>query len=457
MTGTPWRRPSVARPGWARRCRERYDGPGVLFGIVQGGLFPELREASAHDITALDFPGYAIGGVSVGEPRETIAPTVRETAARLPEDRPRYLMGVGLPGDLVRAVARGVDLFDCVLPTRNARNGTLFTSAGRINIKRAEYQRDPRPLDEALWMRGLRAIQSRLSAPPVHLRRDPGRASAHDPQPDLLSGLDAGDPPGHRGKTVRRSRGGAPCLTAGPGPLVFVGDVHLEEGDAAVPEFVSFLEKISDDCSRLILLGDLFNVWIGRRELEEPHQTTVLRQLSRMRRQGVVVRYIEGNRDYRIHQCYAGDAIDDGSTRGIVEEFGGLTISVTHGDLVNPSDRQYRLWRAISRSAPLWALFSLLSQRRKLRIVRSFEARLRGTNLAFKQSFPEAEVRRYAERILSRGHDAVVLGHFHVEKDLQCAAPGGAGRLLVLPEWKGSRRHLRVETDGEMRFVDSPY
>jgi queuine tRNA-ribosyltransferase len=134
---------------WARRCREAYRGGGALFGIVQGGGEPDLRERSAREIVALDFPGYAIGGVCVGEPVAEIPDTVRLTAELLPEERPRYLMGVGRPRDLVAAVAAGVDMFDCVMPTRNARNGNLFTSQGRFNIKRAEFARDPRPLDPA--------------------------------------------------------------------------------------------------------------------------------------------------------------------------------------------------------------------------------------------------------------------------------------------------------------------
>jgi queuine tRNA-ribosyltransferase len=134
---------------WARRGREAYRGPGVPFGIVQGGTDEGLRERSAAEIAALDFPGYAIGGVSVGEPPEAIARVARFTAARLPEARPRYLMGVGRPEDLVEAVAGGIDLFDCVMPTRNARNGTLFTSEGKVNIKRESYRSDPRPLDAA--------------------------------------------------------------------------------------------------------------------------------------------------------------------------------------------------------------------------------------------------------------------------------------------------------------------
>ncbi len=132
---------------WARRCREAYAGPGVVFGIVQGGTYADLRERSAREILELDFPGYAIGGVHVGEPAAAATEAVRGTAALLPRERPRYLMGVGRPQDLIEAVAAGIDMFDCVMPTRNARNGTLFTSVGKVNIKRREHHADPGPLD----------------------------------------------------------------------------------------------------------------------------------------------------------------------------------------------------------------------------------------------------------------------------------------------------------------------
>ena len=132
---------------WAERSRRAYRGPGALFAIVQGGTHADLRARSAEALVALDFPGYAIGGVSVGEPPQAIAAVARTTAALLPQAKPRYLMGVGRPEDLVEAVAGGVDLFDCVMPTRNARNGTLFTSRGKVNIKREENRKDPGPLD----------------------------------------------------------------------------------------------------------------------------------------------------------------------------------------------------------------------------------------------------------------------------------------------------------------------
>ena len=133
---------------WARRCRDvhRRDGQW-LFGIVQGGVELDLREASARDLMGLDFPGYAIGGLSVGEPRQERDRVLDHLDPILPEDKPRYLMGVGTPEDLIESVARGVDMFDCVLPTRNARNGQLFTSRGRLSIRNARYRDDPRPPD----------------------------------------------------------------------------------------------------------------------------------------------------------------------------------------------------------------------------------------------------------------------------------------------------------------------
>ncbi len=133
---------------WAARSRDAWRGPGALFGIVQGGTDAALREKSARDIVAMGFDGHAIGGVSVGEERQRARQVAARTAALLPEERPRYLMGVGTPADIVEAVRAGIDLFDCVLPTRNARNGMLFTRAGRLNIQREEFRLDPRPIEE---------------------------------------------------------------------------------------------------------------------------------------------------------------------------------------------------------------------------------------------------------------------------------------------------------------------
>ncbi len=132
---------------WARRSQEAGRPGQTIFGIVQGGVSTELRRRSVEEICALDFPGYAIGGVQVGESRDEVMEIAAFTAELLPEDRPRYLMGMGTPEDLLNLMDMGIDMFDCVMPTRNARNGTLFTSQGRLSIKRKEYERDPRPLD----------------------------------------------------------------------------------------------------------------------------------------------------------------------------------------------------------------------------------------------------------------------------------------------------------------------
>jgi len=136
---------------WARRSRAAQDRATgqLLFGIIQGGMYPDLRAQAAAELIDIGFDGYAMGGLSVGEPKELMYEMAEHTAALMPKDHPIYLMGVGTPEDLVEGVWRGVDMFDCVMPTRNARNGLLFTSQGKIVIKNAQYQRDERPLDDA--------------------------------------------------------------------------------------------------------------------------------------------------------------------------------------------------------------------------------------------------------------------------------------------------------------------
>ena len=136
---------------WAAQCKARWlelDPVGqALFGIVQGSVYADLRGECAEALVSMDFPGYAIGGVSVGESKKEMMAALEATVPHLPEDKPRYLMGVGPPEDFLEAIGRGVDMFDCVMPTRNARNGTLFTSRGKINIKNAPFARDFGPLD----------------------------------------------------------------------------------------------------------------------------------------------------------------------------------------------------------------------------------------------------------------------------------------------------------------------
>lgn len=136
---------------WAKRSRDEFDSlanPNALFGIVQGGMFEDLRDESLAGLSELDFHGYAIGGLSVGEPKEDMMRVLEHVGPRLPAHKPHYLMGVGTPEDLVAGVAHGVDMFDCVMPTRNARNGWLFTRFGDVKIRNAAHRNDARPLDE---------------------------------------------------------------------------------------------------------------------------------------------------------------------------------------------------------------------------------------------------------------------------------------------------------------------
>ncbi len=133
---------------WAQRCLEaKSNSDASLFAIVQGGIFPDLRKECAEQLLPLPFEGFALGGLSVGEPMELAYEITSSTAPLLPEDKPRYLMGVGMPQDIVTCIGFGIDMFDCVVPTRCARHGTLFTSTGRINIKGSEYTKDPLPIE----------------------------------------------------------------------------------------------------------------------------------------------------------------------------------------------------------------------------------------------------------------------------------------------------------------------
>jgi queuine tRNA-ribosyltransferase len=140
---------------WAERSKRAFETapPGyMLFGIAQGGDVPALRQASARGLVETGFHGYAIGGLAVGEPQAVMLAMIEEVGPILPVDRPRYLMGVGTPDDILEAVARGIDMFDCVMPTRNGRHGMAFTRFGQINLRNARHADDPRPLDEeSLW------------------------------------------------------------------------------------------------------------------------------------------------------------------------------------------------------------------------------------------------------------------------------------------------------------------
>lgn len=230
--------------------------------------------------------------------------------------------------------------------------------------------------------------------------------------------------------------------------LVFVGDVHLDRDDAVLDEFLAYLGGLAARAGRIVLMGDLFNLWIGSPELEQDHHRAVIATLRRIRAGGTEIHYLEGNRDYRIARTHLGSAFDAVSDEGLDESWGGRRIWAAHGDLVNRRDLQYRAWRRLSRSQAAWLLFSAIPRSRRFAIAESLERTMRATNVAMKREFPEARMRAYAARHLASPGAAVVLGHFHVERDLQA-------EVFVLPEWKGSRRHLRATADGQLRFENA--
>jgi UDP-2,3-diacylglucosamine hydrolase len=235
---------------------------------------------------------------------------------------------------------------------------------------------------------------------------------------------------------------------------VFVGDVHLDRDDPALPAFLSYLHRLAPRAGRVVLMGDLFNLWIGAPELEQRHHREVIAGLKALKAGGTEIHYLEGNRDYHTGAAYRGELFDAVDDAGLREDWGGRSVWAAHGDLVNRNDYQYRAWRRVSRSTPAWWLFSAIPRARRFAIAESVERKFRATNTEMKREFPEAVVRAYAERHMATRDGFVVLGHFHMERELRFG-PAGEGKVFVLPEWKGSHRHLRLTSAGEARFEDA--
>ncbi|MGY4488205.1 queuine tRNA-ribosyltransferase [Bradyrhizobium sp. LM3.2] len=184
---------------WAERSKRAFESAPegyMLFGIVQGGDIPQLRHASAQGLIEIGFHGYAIGGLAVGEPQAVMLAMIEETAPLLPRERPRYLMGVGTPDDMLQAVKRGIDMFDCVMPTRNGRHGVAFTRFGQVNLRNARHADDPRPPRRRELVAVGAHLRARLFAPPRQVGRDAGCDAAVRDQCRLLPVPDAG----HQGR-----------------------------------------------------------------------------------------------------------------------------------------------------------------------------------------------------------------------------------------------------------------
>lgn len=237
------------------------------------------------------------------------------------------------------------------------------------------------------------------------------------------------------------------------GALVFVGDAHLDRDDPDVPAFAEMVGALAGPGTRaIVLLGDLFNLWVGRPEFEGEHHRQVLAALAHARGRGTAVHYVEGNRDYRVADVHAGRELDRVVGDGLDLEIAGLRIHAVHGDLANADDLQYRSWRRLSRSNPFWWAFRCVPRARRARVALGMERRMRASNLRHKRRFPEERIRGYGQAILGRGRDLVVLGHFHERRVLTSDDPAAPGAIVVLPLWKDDREFLRVAPDGRWSF-----
>lgn len=232
-------------------------------------------------------------------------------------------------------------------------------------------------------------------------------------------------------------------------PLVFVADAHLTGDDPEVDSFIEFLDQAAHGAGTLTILGDLFNIWFGEPRFRMPHQSRVLEALDRLRARGVILKFIEGNRDFSIRRCHLGAPFDDVGVEHLIESHGGRRIMAAHGDEVNRRDRQYLLWKRISKSPFVYGLFRHLPGRWGIGIGERLEKKLSGTNLRHKIAFPHEECLSFARSVIPSICDVIVLGHFHEERSFD--VPGGS--VHVVPTWRGHHRYLIFDGEEPGRFV----
>jgi UDP-2,3-diacylglucosamine hydrolase len=235
------------------------------------------------------------------------------------------------------------------------------------------------------------------------------------------------------------------------GDLVLVADVHLGRDDPDLDAFCTFVEERARDTAVLVLLGDVFSLWLGREKFTQTHHRRVLDACAALRAQGVRVVFVEGNREYGA-RAWEGRAFDEVAEDLVAEPWGGRRWYLAHGDLLNREDRRNRAFRRLVRSSPVLALFALLPRRLGLRSAARLERFLRTRNLRHKTSIPRSRFERYGGWLADRGFDAGVIGHLHVEMSLEVGGPKRPRFVYVLPDWRTARRYLRVPRAGAPRF-----
>lgn len=231
--------------------------------------------------------------------------------------------------------------------------------------------------------------------------------------------------------------------------LIVVADSHLCGEDPATEDFLRFLDREGPSAEVVILAGDIFDLWVAREALELPFHRAVVDGLARLSDRGVRVFYVQGNRDYFVADRYRDGPFHQVAEESLLLQHGGRTIHIAHGDQVNLKDRQYLLWRRLSRSALVRHLFSALPEGIAGRLSLDLERRFRTTNQAFRLEFPQQQAERYAREVFSQGADTIVLGHFHQQRLMEFPE----GRLFVLPGWREDRAYLRLDGSGQARFM----
>ena len=234
--------------------------------------------------------------------------------------------------------------------------------------------------------------------------------------------------------------------------ILFLGDAHLRENDPELESFLRFLRALPSGASALYLLGDLFDLWIGSPAFLSECHHRVLAALRALKASGVALKYVEGNRDYRLKSLYESDPFQEVAEEGTDVAFGGRSIHLVHGDLVNPEDRPYRFWRRVAKSPVLLGATRILPGRTARSLARWMERGIARTNLRHRARFPEEHCRRLAQARLSQGNDTLVLGHFHEESRREYQGPSGKIEVFVLPAWRIQGRYLRIHEDGQAEF-----
>lgn len=237
-----------------------------------------------------------------------------------------------------------------------------------------------------------------------------------------------------------------------PDRAVFLSDAHLNEDDIHTRNFVSFAEKAAAENAALFLLGDVFDLWFGSPGLTFGFQKPVISRLRELRRNGLRLYYVEGNRDFYLKKHHEGHTFDAVAEEEMKAAVGGKTLYLSHGDTVNRADIVYRFWKALSKNRLAFEAVSALPPSMFLPLADRLERKLKRTNRRYRGSFPEKECREFALRRFAAGVDFVILGHFHSERLLRFAQGQATKVLAVLPSWREEWRHFFLTAEGEFGF-----